>query len=234
MPRFQRRGGPTTKRKVPRRVTAWSFSRYQLWRMCPARFAYKTFDRLDEPKGPAMLRGIEIHGKAEGYLKGAITRVPADLKLVADDLKRFKKLKAQAEGSRNVDINWKPLDDPFHPAVWLRMKLDVRVDTPKANIVADWKTGKPNPAKDQDQMDLYAATELQPGDDRELQVELIYTDRPEDSVVGVYEPDEVAGLRADWVRRVKPMLMDKRFEPKPGNHCSFCPFSKDKGGPCAY
>jgi len=237
MARFTRRGGPATPRE--RRVKAWSFSRYQDWKQCPARYAYKVFDRLAEPKGPALERGIHIHALAEGYLKGAITRVPKELKLVGDDLRRFKKAGAQAEGGWQTNVNWEPLDDPFAPGVWLRLKLDVFLERFKikkrtVKLVGDWKTGKPNPAKDQDQMDLYAAAVLDPEEDVELQVELIYTDQPEASMVGVYDPDEVVGLRKAWTQRVKPMLMDKRFDPKPGNHCRWCPFSKEKGGPCAF
>lgn len=237
MPKIINQGLAAAKPRE-QKVTAWSFSRYMDWIECPARFAYRVFQRLPEEKGPALQRGIDIHAEAEAYLRGE-RALPRSLKNVAMKAREFKRAGAEAELSWQTNVSWNYLDGPFHPAVWLRLKLDVLIRAIKSKrsqpllVIGDWKTGRPNPAKDQLQMDLYAAAVMSPKGPP-ARIDLVYTDHPEASVSAFYEPDEIKGLRNEWMKRVKPLMMARRFPPKPGNHCRYCSFSKAKGGPCEY
>ncbi len=58
---------------------------------------------------------------------------------------------------------------------------------------------------------------------------IIHPDAP-----AIFTPDQLLGLQKTWVKRVKPMMNDTRFSPKPSRVCSYCDFSKKKGGPCRY
>ena len=46
---------------------------------------------------------------------------------------------------------------------------------------------------------------------------------------------EVPALKRDYARRAQRHIYDEReFAPTPGDHCTWCPFSRYKGGPCKF
>ena len=65
--------------KVAKAVTSWSFSRYGDYKKCPLAFKLKHIDKIQEPKSPAMQRGIDIHNLAEAYVVGKLAKLPPEL-----------------------------------------------------------------------------------------------------------------------------------------------------------
>lgn len=232
------------------KVTSWSFSRYSLYRQCPAKFKYKVLDRLPEPSSPALDRGAAIHTQAEHYLKGATRRLPAELKLFSDTFKDLRKRVKQDDASVVVEDTW-AFTQAWEPTrwddwtnCWLRIKLDcAHVEADDTLVVSDWKTGKA-PRQDLkqeylEQLELYALGALLTFKSiTEVRPRLVYLDSgtvyPDPRMPVVYVPADVPALQRTWLKRVKPLFSDKIFAPKPNDKCCWCAYSRSKGGPCKF
>ena len=76
--------------KIVRKITSWSFSRWNVYEECPAKAKYKFIDKLKEPGSAAMDRGTALHKQCEDFLKKG-GRVPKDVALISNHLKDFRK-----------------------------------------------------------------------------------------------------------------------------------------------
>ena len=245
--------------KAPGKFTSWSYSRYNDYVKCPYAAKKKHIDKIKEPKSEAMERGIRIGKLGEDYIKGIISRLPAELKNFETDFKAMRKQYAAAVKSSVkkpalpiiVEDNWAFTRDwtitrwDDWVGCWVRIKLDVgRFLEEDLYEITDWKTGKFRPEKNaeyMEQIELYA-----------LAVLLTYYDRPNLRVVArlgyldsgdvyppqgeetVYTQADVKKLKRQWEQRTKKMFADTAFRPTPGNHCRWCMHSKAKGGTCKF
>lgn len=230
-------------------LTSWSFSRYSDYKKCALAFKLKHMMKIAEPKNDAMQRGADVHDTAEGYLKGTIARLPAELKLFEAEFKKLRLMYKKKMVGMIVEDNWSFTNTWDRTEwdnwlkCWLRVKLDCahheNVDT---MIVSDWKTGKFRPELNEEymeQLELYAlcALLLHPHLETVLP-RLVYLDQgtvypPENKPV-IYTRADVPKLKKLWEKRVKPMFNDKTFAPKPNDKCHWCFYGqsgKKKGGP---
>lgn len=235
-----------TTPKLPQ-LTAWSYSRYSDWAGCPLACKLKHIDRIKEPPNAAMERGIAIHTMAEGYVKGTLAKLPPELALFKDEFAMLRKLYKSKKTPMMVEDNWaftkdwdeSRWDDWTH--CWVRIKLDcAHYITPVELVVTDWKTGKFSEYKAAEymtQLSLYAlsAMLLHPHLER-VQVRLGFTDQglmyPPAPLV--YTREDLPKLKKEWNARVKPMMADTKFPPKPNHGCQWCYYGqsgKAKGGP---
>lgn len=244
-----------TKKVIPiKKITAWSFSRYSTYKQCPLKLKFTAIDRLKEPKNPAMERGAQIHELAEQYLKGKIARLPPELKLFEAE---FKKLKAQYKKKINgmvVEDNWSFTKDWDETAwddwvgCWVRIKLDCAHHEDDVTLrIRDWKTGKFRPELNEEymeQLELYALSALLLHEHIERVIpELDYLDEgsvyPPKGEEFVFTRADIPRLKKLWEKRVKAMMNDTTFAPRPNDKCRWCFFGqsgKAKGGPglCKY
>lgn len=244
----------TTHKVIPiKPITAWSYSRYSTYKQCPAKLRFSAIDKIKEPKNPAMERGAAIHDLAEGYLKGTLPKLPAELKLFKKEFDALRKQYKKSINGMVVEDNWaftKDWDetqwnDWVH--CWVRIKLDCAHHLDDTTmIITDWKTGKFRTDMNEDyleQLELYAlAALLLHAHIERVMPRLAYTDQ------GMFYPapgEEVMFTRADiprlkklWEKRVKAMLNDKIFAPKPNRFCNWCFFRKSNaaagGGQCKF
>jgi len=236
--------------QVIKKFTSWSFSRYSDWRECPLKAKLKHLDKIQEPKSPAMERGTAIHDMAEKYLKGLLAKLPAELKLFADEFKKLKALYKKRTLPMIVEDNWaftaEWTETQWNDWVncWVRIKLDcAHYESESVLHVTDWKTGKYKDTKHVEyleQLELYALAALLLHEHiEEVRPRLVYLDegvvhpKPEDPLV--YTRADVKKLMASWNKRVKPMMSDTKFVPKPNANCTWCFFGQagkaKKGGP---
>lgn len=216
----------------------WSYSRWNVFNKCRARYMFQCLLKLPQPKSIPMERGQKIHTKGENYLDGIIKNVPKEYRLFADELKAIKKLGADAEGSFAFTKTWAPTSATDWARCWLRIKIDALVRQVKESTIIDFKTGKPY--KDtKDQSELYAVGEFQtaPMVDT-IDAEFWYLDSGE--VVDYhYTRVEFKKLKSLWAARGRDMLATRQFPPTTNEYeCTYCPFRSDKKladgkpGPC--
>ena len=242
-----------TKAIIPiKPLTSWSYSRYNDWRTCPLKAKFKHIDKLKEPGSPAMDRGNQIHKDAEAYIKAVKPRLAPELALFADEFKMLRALYKKKSLPMIVEDNWAFTKDWTETqwddwvGCWVRIKLDCAHYVEAGHLlVTDWKSGKPSDYKTleyMEQLELYAlaALLLYPELDR-VQVRIGWTDvgqmYPQEPLM--YTPESTKRLLKEWNARVKPMMTDTKFVPKPNNNCRWCFFGeagKTKGGPglCKY
>jgi CRISPR/Cas system-associated exonuclease Cas4 (RecB family) len=231
-------------------ITAWSFSRLKDYEQCPAKAKYKHVDKLKEPGNAAMDRGTAIHKLAEDFVKGDIMKLPPELQ---NFKKEFEKVRKQnqvfVEEQLTFDSNLKLMKDTkeqqawFSYKAWLRVKMDLRVLEKNIMRLIDHKTGRVN-EEHKEQLELYALIGfmLEPEIDI-IDAELWYLDNATKPVAVRFLRKNFAKIKKKWLLRVKPMMVDTLFAPRPGRYCSWCWFNKNtvtnKGepkpkGPCKF
>lgn len=238
------------KFKLP---TAWSFSRYSVYKLCPAKFKYSVLLKLPEPKGAALERGGAIHKLAEDYIKGKLPRLPNELATFAAEFKQLKALHKKKLSGLVVEDNWAftnkwaPTEWDNWIECWVRIKLDCAHHTDETTmVVKDWKTGKLRPELHEEyleQIELYALAALLLHEWLErVRIELCYLDLgvvypdPEDPKAGSaeYVRADIPRLKKLWEKRVAPMFKDRIFAPRPNQWCRTCHYRAANGGPCKY
>ena len=234
---------------APGKITAWSFSRWQTYEDCPFKAKCKFVDKLPEPPaGPAVDRGIAMHSLAEELITGNPIAKPEDAERAekfraefkAGPAKLFKaEFAAAKKGKPLTETEWAFTKDWqatswFGRDAWCRIKTDLVFNTKNELLIVDHKTGKRNAAHEL-QLSLYAIGGfLTFSSIDKIGSQLWYFDHGAPIPRGSYKREELPDMIATWEERVRPMLTDTRFVPKPSRACSWCPFSKAKGGPCKF
>lgn len=225
------------------RITAWSYSRWSNYMLCPFKAKCLYIDRLKEPSNPAAERGDSIHKAAEKYLRMG-GRLPAALSKLEAEYRSLRAQKPQVELELAFNADWKRVDW-FAKDAWLRVKVDALLPpiadqkTPRVSII-DHKTGKLKEAGEyNDQLELYGLAGLLAYPVATVAVgELYFVDHGKviggESTGGAFPRSKLEFLQKRWVARTKAMLTDTRFQPRPGRYCSYCHFRKSNGGPCPY
>lgn len=225
------------------RFKAWSYSRYVDYVKCPAFARYKHLDKRPTPKNAAMERGAHLAAAGEAYLKRATDKLDPELRPVKRTFDNLRKLRNLAvEQQLGFTETWAPCAWNDWDRCWLRVKMDVSFVDLEDNVleVIDNKTGRNDDRFKDDyeaQLEIYqAAGAAQYPHVVGIRAQLLYTDSAEFYPVQplLTTRREAEALQAVWSKRVRGMLNDTRFAPRPGDHCRWCPFSKAKGGPCRY
>lgn len=230
-------------------IKSWSFSRYSTYKLCPlkARLAY--IDRIPEPSNPAMERGAQIHVLAEKFIKGELNELPEELYKFRKDFRKLKRKYKRVTSGVTVEDTWAFTKDWDQTTwndwvgCWLRVKLDCAEETNDGLlIIHDWKTGKFRPDKNEEyveQLELYALSAFFMYDHIEVVMpRLVYLDEgtifPEpksaDEAALTFTRDDIPKLKATWEKRVKVMLNDRVFAPRPNNLCRWCHYRKSNAG----
>lgn len=222
--------------KKQAKFEAWSMSRLNDWRECPAKAKFKHLDKLKEPFAPAMQRGTDIHAKA-----ALCVREPEKTKL-AEELERFidefDDVRLLPDGDKQTELqwafnsSWTLLPSFFDSGAWVRMILDLRYKTSSTEVtIVDHKTGKVY-EKNREQNKLYALGEFMASPTTEVvKTELWYLDQGE-IVEDRYTRDQVKELTMYWDKESRGIMRDTEFKPTPNSKCKWCHFAKSKGGPC--
>lgn len=233
----------TTKKwklpKLTRFFTAWSYSRLEGWRQCAARAAYKHLYKLPEPESAAANRGNIVHKGAEKFLKTPRIKLPpAEFRgPLRKQLIDLRKAGAVAEASWTFTARWLPTKWDDWANAWVRMKIDAHYINQRLNDlnIIDYKTGRIKPVEHGEQGKLYGVGGLiMMSNVKRVRVRFMYADHNTTSPVIEYTRADLPSLQKYWEDEVRPMLADRRFPPKPGQHCDWCPYSRAKGGPCKY
>lgn len=217
-------------------ISAWSFSRYELYALCPLAFKLKNIDKVPEPTSPAMQRGRDVHKALENYLRGEQNLPPevkhpfhvklyGEMRALPADNKVFEQQWGFAQ-------NWKPtgwFDRAGKPKTWFRAILDFGTlyDDNTFDAV-DHKTGKKY-GENAEQMELFAfAVMCKYPVVTDVTTRLEYLDSG-DEEIAEFPVSDRALLQAKWEAKVAPMFTDTVFAPRPNDKCRFCHFRKSNG-----
>jgi hypothetical protein len=218
-------------------IKAWSYSRWSTYDTCPLQAKFKFIDKIPEDENAAMIRGSKAHDDLAAYLRGDIPDDVAPGMIGWDHfgelLEGLRELEPLVEQQWGFNSKWCPTGW-FGKDTWLRVVLDSAVlyEDGSADVV-DHKTGKARNEHAR-QAELYAvAMMLRYPSVNQVTVRFWYLDHGSESVYRFGKID-VEGLVAKWSARVKPMLNDTIFAPKPGQHCKWCYQAKSVGGACRY
>jgi hypothetical protein len=224
------------------KLTAWSYSRYAAWALCPLQFKFKFLDKLPEPGSPAMQRGDEIHKGTAAYISNKVDVLPRDAMQNAVALRTITEIRAMPAESKQVEQQWGYRAD-FEPTgwfggdTWFRSILDAGVmyDDMTYELV-DWKTGK-RYGSNQDQMETQALAVMKRFKPvKHVTTRLVYLDSTDSDPFEIAEfpANHAEKLAEKWRGKVAPMFADTVFAPRPNEKCRFCHFSRSKSGKCAF
>ena len=215
----------------------WSFSQWETYNACPAKWKFKSVLKLPGlPPGPAAARGLKIHESVEKYIMGEHGVEGLDPAVKPKYLPIIDSFKfASAKGVElrvSLTENWRPAEG-VNP--WVVMVLDATARHRLGRVdVGEWKSGKPKETH-KDQRTLYALGALaQFTEIEEAGVATHYLEdtAPSESLtVKRSAQDELKNL---WHGRVEQMQADQYCAPKPGMQCNWCDYAKKKGGPCVF
>ena len=238
MPRRVWGGGAEERAK---KLKSWSYSTWGQYKKCPRKVYFSKIKKLPDPIGKAGQRGIVIHEVAEKYVKGMIDAFPAkgpgkDLVHFVESFDRLKNSpSAKAELDFTFTVEWQQTHWRDWDNAWVRMKIDAfeRVDKKTIRVI-DYKTGQ---RRDYEaQLELYGLGGFKAHPEVEtVLAEIWYLDEGDThdpiEIVEFHRHEEDA-LQKLWEKRVDSMMNDTEYRPSPSSECSWCPFSKRKGGPC--
>lgn len=227
--------------KTEARFKSWSYTRWSDWNRCPAYAKYKHIDKRPEPKNEAMQRGADIAKAGEDYLTKRTPKLHPELAPVKQEFARLRKIKGLiVESQWGLTAEWEPVDYFDWDRCKLRSKIDVGYIANNILEFTDNKTGKFREEQAEGyelQLDLYVAAgiAIYPQLDG-IRPRLLYTDL---NMQYPQQPKIVTAVEArkkqkEWDKRFKPMIMERRWAPRPGNYCRWCPYRKAVGGPCKY
>lgn len=215
-------------------VTAWSYSRYETYALCPLKFKLRVIDKLQTAQSPAMARGNTVHLGAAAYLKGEASKPPAEFAVFAHPLKLINEIKQfddiVIEQQWGFTREWKPTGW-FGGDTWFRSILDVGVlyEDMTADAI-DWKTGKKY-GSNAEQMELNGmALLLRFAPATHATSRMVYLDIGSEDTVEVPRSD-LEKLVAKWEKKIEPMFADEQFLPRPNDKCRFCDFARSNTGP---
>jgi RecB family exonuclease len=223
-------------------ISAWSFSRLEVFEKCPYQaklsFADKIEQAMDPGREEALNRGTRIHKEAELFVKGegpltsGLARYQKHLEEAAE---HYQKGLALVEDEMAFTTDWEGTSW-FSDEAWLRVKID-RVDFQDSDrLVAklvDYKTGKKdgNEVKHSQQGQLYTLAgfcrypELQT-----LTYEFVYLDHNIPTTRKTYTRDQAMKFHAWFHERGMRMTTATEFPPKPSRiTCKFCPYGPSRG-----
>lgn len=231
----------------------WSFSQWENYNGCPARWKFKSVLKLpSSPPGPAAARGLDMHDRCEAYIKGEIDAetlthgdpnkrfgdkkpaiVDGKYVVVLDQFKDHPNGDRYTEHKLGFDAEWYLSGGISKTAACIGVLDAVRCENRVLHI-GEWKSGSPKDTHG-DQRKLYALFGLR----KWVQVEEVHVttyyleDTAPPQRLSV-KPSAEEKLKELWNGRVALMQKDQMCAPKPGQHCRWCDYAKGKGGPCQF
>jgi hypothetical protein len=245
----------------PKPPFRWSFSQWENYNSCPQRWKFKSIMKLpSSPPGPAAARGLDMHDRAERYIKGEITLAEA---VYGDPAMRFgdKKpavihqkyiplldaYKNHPNGDRGTERKMAFDSEWFLCAPTSRFAACIAVldayryggergsedETNKVLRIGEWKSGSPKDTH-ADQRKLYAMFGLRAWLAHKVEVTTYYLEDTAPPARLTVEAPAMEKLKMIWQPRIDLMQRDQMCAPRPGVHCNWCDYAKKKGGPCAF
>lgn len=234
-------------------VTRFSFSQWETYHACPAKWKYRYVDKLPSaPPGPAAARGLDMHKRVEDYITGQISAeelVNGDGKLrfgaksaakidpeyvpVIDSFKNHANGDRHVEHKLGFDSEWY-LCGGLSKKAYVIIVMDAVRATDNRLVIAEWKSGQPKETHS-DQRKIYALGGLRKWvyvDEVEVTTYYLEGTAPPQRLI--VKPTAEEKLKALWDQRFTQMSTDTVLAARPNEGCKWCDYAKSKSGPCAF
>lgn len=204
---------------------------------CALKFRLKHIEKRKEPENKAFIKGGRVHDGLDQFLKGRSKLIPeeaAPLKKQVQALAKDKSL--TGEEAWGFDRGWAPLPMTgyFSDADYIRAKVDAMTERADECKVIDFKTGQVRSASPL-QVRFYGMLALlRKPKLNTARLELWFVERGQILPFDPVTRKELLSIRTDFQRRFKAIEEERAWKPMPGDACTFCPFTRHKGGPCKY
>lgn len=230
----------TEEYNIEKPTFRWSFSQFEAYSQCPAKWKYQSILKLPRrPPGPAASRGLEIHSTVEEYIKGAdASTLHKDINPkyipVLDGFRDHENGDRHTEKKLAFDAEWS-ITAPSSKLAAVIAVLDAsRFTNDKTLHIGEWKSGKPKDSH-ADQRKLYAMFGYKAWNAKRVEVTTYYLEDTAPPARIVLEAESgFMKLRQLWDDRISTMRRDEICAPRPSFGCRFCDFSKSNGGPCVF
>lgn len=220
---------------------AMTWSRINDGEQCGLLFKLRHEEKRKEPDSPHFIKGTRVHEGVNNYLTGRAKGLPVEAEPMRDMLVQLKAKKSlQGEEAWGYDDGWDPLPVTgyFSKSDKLRAKVDALFwPSPTEVEVIDFKTGQVRESG-LDQPRFYAMLAMMRYDKAKAAFFSLWF--LEHNKILPEAADREPLLRKDlqatareFHKRIS-VVLKKKGVPEPGLHCRWCPFSKNKGGPCPY
>lgn len=216
---------------------AKSYTAWSTYKKCPAQYKHRYVERLPMPSSAAAQRGTNMHAVVEKLVQHEDIPIPeefSNLEGYSDFFHMLGDKGAIAELGFRLDENWEPTEDK--EKTYVRGYIDIIVPPIEGTIyIYELKSGKKYPDH-VEQRNFYGTASLcLPWDEEVEQVEVIgvYLDSMQNES-NVYPAGMLRTYKYLWDQKMQQMEVPESLVPNPGYYCRWCPYSKDKGGPCKF
>jgi hypothetical protein len=222
----------------PKPIFRWSFSQWESYQQCPARWNYQSRLKLPRtPPGPAAARGLRIHDGVEKYIINESDELPPEVAKryipIIEEFKHHENGDRHVEKKLAFDNDWS-ICSPRDPNASCIGVLDaVRLCNDNVLHIAEWKSGKPKDTHG-DQRKLYATFGLVHWRAPEVRVTTYYLEDTAPPAQLYVKESALPKLTELWGTRRDLMERDQICAARPGYYCSWCDYSAAKGGPCPF
>ena len=225
---------------MQRKPTYWSLTALTQYEGCPSQYEWVRIQkhRNDLSNNPAVIRGNEMHKKAENLVLGKITGIPSDLRKFSTEFRNLMRTNVSPEAELAVDKNWQPCAWNDWDRVWCISKADAVVRELEESDVIDYKSGRVR-TNYEPQLELYGCCELGYSPKMEIaNSELWFLDHQNADGSGLvikkkFDRYYLEEARKEWEHRASKLLTATKYPARPsGSICRWCSRRDDKGGDC--
>ena len=208
----------------------WSYTRWVAFNKCKLFYLLAYCHKIKQPDSYHLARGIDIHAKAEAFLKGEVKGIPRELAQFRKPFAAVKKAGAVAEQNITLTKSFGLTTPTDWAHAWLRIKIDILMHEEGSTHVdfIDVKTGK-NRGEYQEQEEIYGMgcfTYFPKV--KTLDTEYWFVDSGEVES-NSFDRKQYPALKKKWRKNAATMIDCTKFPAEPSDFgCGYCPFRSDK------
>lgn len=208
----------------------WSYSKLSLYERCPLQAKLRYIERVPQEKSPQAARGTDVHKSIEDYLTGATRKVHEVMTPFSHILQDLKAKRADVEFKIGITKDWKVTS--FNNG-YGRSVLDSAYVMDDLVDIQEWKTGKmyDDHTEQRHLYILFASVNWPKA--KHFKIQSYYFDLGKKKTLNL-ERAELPAVQTDFNARITIMANDDIHAPRPGYYCGWCPYSRQKGGPCRH
>lgn len=215
-----------------------SYSSMATYEQCPQKYKFAYIDKIPGIKdlaSPVMERGLAVHKSIENYFNRTTEYLHPDIhanygQFMMGLREEYKNIKNEFKWGITWEYEPCSYSDPramFHGFVDLLV-----VPESGALLLYEWKTGKQYPKEHMAQAHLYSVAMLCHYPDHDS-VDAMITYVDEMDVRKISYPRSMMFEYKPMLRREAGKIADATvFPPMPSFRCQWCPYSRQRGGPC--